>query len=582
MKGKIKIRTMKDDLANANDDKNKNLTEAKQDQNKPDIDTAEISGFSAMSGATPDKLKDEEIGELKNLIKRISKDDKETSKERPVKTEKGNIATNIENKETISEERADSKNDEKEDLKNLINKISETIDKEDDKPIQIENTDDKLNKDKESEIEETEENKQSFWSDISEKLKDDESVKSQKGNGDREKNQTTIKTVESIESVSEKKEEEKHDNSGILTTKKLFEKERNLEDKGEIRKTFYDNDNNYQSPENRLIFGKQKKYSSVSKRIKLKDKKDEIENLKNADEIKEKQKIISESEKYKKLKSRVIKKYNIRLFSLPWKKIIPISVFLIILSGAVYYVLVRELSETPPEPPVVIIGTEVERLAKIRNAVELTKDEIVGTTDLERIKINEKFNSNEGIEELRIVIRQDGNIISLKEALKSVRIETENFPKDFWDTTNNSYNLFAIKTGEDNFRFGIAIESNDIASLLKTMGDWEQEDVDKRKMFYVFEPFFTDSEIEEDFGQNFRSTNYEYNYIRYINLPDQNISFDYFASDNILTIVTSKENTSRIIDILNDDVYDYDDSYENYDDYYDEYDEYEYYDDYEN
>jgi len=582
MKGKIKIRTMKDDLANANDDKNKNLTEAKQDQNKPDIDTAEISGFSAMSGATPDKLKDEEIGELKNLIKRISKDDKETSKERPVKTEKGNIATNIENKETISEERADSKNDEKEDLKNLINKISETIDKEDDKPIQIENTDDKLNKDKESEIEETEENKQSFWSDISEKLKDDESVKSQKGNGDREKNQTTIKTVESIESVSEKKEEEKHDNSGILTTKKLFEKERNLEDKGEIRKTFYDNDNNYQSPENRLIFGKQKKYSSVSKRIKLKDKKDEIENLKNADEIKEKQKIISESEKYKKLKSRVIKKYNIRLFSLPWKKIIPISVFLIILSGAVYYVLVRELSETPPEPPVVIIGTEVERLAKIRNAVELTKDEIVGTTDLERIKINEKFNSNEGIEELRIVIRQDGNIISLKEALKSVRIETENFPKDFWDTTNNSYNLFAIKTGEDNFRFGIAIESNDIASLLKTMGDWEQEDVDKRKMFYVFEPFFTDSEIEEDFGQNFRSTNYEYNYIRYINLPDQNISFDYFASDNILIIVTSKENTSRIIDILNDDVYDYDDSYENYDDYYDEYDEYEYYDDYEN
>ena len=570
---------MKDDLANANDDKNKNLTEAKQDQSKPDIDTAEISGFSAMSSATPDKLKDEEIGELKNLIKRISKDDKETSKERPVKTEKKkeNIATNIENEETTSEERADSKNDEKEDLKNLINKISETIDKEDDKPIQIENADDKLNEDKESEIEETKENKQSFWSDISEKLKDDESVKSQKGNRDREKDQTTIKTVESIDSVNEKKEEEKHDNSGILTTKKLFEKEKNLEDKGEIRKTFYDNDNNYQSPENRLIFGKQKKYSSVSKRIKLKDKKDEMENLKNADEIKEKQKIISESEKYKKLKSRVIKKYNIRLFSLPWKKIIPISVFLIILSGAVYYVLVRELSETPPEPPVIIIGTEVERLAKIRNAVELTKDEIVGTTDLERIKINEKFNSNEGIEELRIVIRQGGNIISLKEALKSVRIETKNFPKDFWDTTNNSYNLFAIKTGEDNFRFGIAIESNDITSLLKTMGDWEQEDVDKRKMFYVFEPFFTDSEIEEDFGQNFRSTNYEYNYIRYINLPDQNVSFDYFASDNILIIVTSKENTSRIIDILNDNVYDYDDSYEDYDDYYDEY---EYYDDY--
>ena len=33
---------------------------------------------------------------------------------------------------------------------------------------------------------------------------------------------------------------------------------------------------NYQPPENRLVFGKQKKYSSVSKRIKLKGKTDEM------------------------------------------------------------------------------------------------------------------------------------------------------------------------------------------------------------------------------------------------------------------------------------------------------------------
>ena len=288
--------------------------------------------------------------------------------------------------------------------------------------------------------------------------------------------------------------------------------------------------------------------------------------------MKEKQKIISESEKYKQLKNRVIKKYNIKLFSLPWKKIILISIILIILVGAAYYVLVKEFTETPSEPPAVIIGTEIEKLAKIENTVELTKNEIVGTTNLERIKINEKFNSIGGIGELRIIIRQDGNIISLKEALKSVRVETENFPKDFWDTTNNSYNLFAIKTGGDTFRFGIAIESNDIASMLKTMGDWEQEDVDKRKMFYVFEPFLTDSKIEESFEESFESTNYEYTYVRYINLPNQNISFDYFASDNILIVATSKENTNRIIDILNDDIYNYDD--------YDYYDDYEYYEDY--
>ena len=556
---------MKNDLANVNDDKNEELLKARQGQNKPNIDTAETSGFSAMSGATPDKLKNEEIGELKDLIERISgDDDNKTPEEKYAKKEA--VTTNIANEKTINKEQTDSKDDEKKDLKNLIDKISETIDKKDNEPIQTENADDELNK-------KTEENKQSFWSDISEKLKDDEFAKSQRTNGIKEKDQIATKIVRDIEDA-DKKNEEEYNNSGILSRKASLETERDIEDKKdkkEIRKSFYDDDN-YQLPENRLIFGKQKKYSSVSKRIRLRDKKDEIENLKNTDEMKEKQKIISESEKYKQLKNRVIKKYNIKLFSLPWKKIILISIILIILVGAAYYVLVKEFTETPSEPPAVIIGTEIEKLAKIENTVELTKNEIVGTTNLERIKINEKFNSIGGIGELRIIIRQDGNIISLKEALKSVRVETENFPKDFWDTTNNSYNLFAIKTGGDTFRFGIAIESNDIASMLKTMGDWEQEDVDKRKMFYVFEPFLTDSKIEESFEESFESTNYEYTYVRYINLPNQNISFDYFASDNILIVATSKENTNRIIDILNDDIYNYDD--------YDDYDEYEYYEDY--
>lgn len=559
MKGKIKIRTMKDDLANANDDdRNEELPKAKQDQSKTDIDTAEISGFSAMPGANSNKLKDEEIGELKNLIERISKDDdKKNPEERPVETEKKDAATNIADEKIISKEQADSKSDEKEDLKNLINKISETIDEKDDEPIQRENIDNELSKEKESE---TEKNKQSFWNDISEKLKDDESAKPQKASVIEEKDQVATKIVKDIESIDEKNKAEEYNNSGILTKKSSFETEEDLEEKKETRKKIYDNDN-YQPPENRLIFGKQKKYSSVSKRIKLKEKKDEIEDLKNTNEIKEKQKIISEKEKYEKLKSRVIKKYNIKLFSLPWKKIIPISITLIVLSGAIYYILIKELVITPPDPPIAIIGTEIEKFAEIENAVEFTKDNIVKMGFKENA-VNEKFRLNDGVEELRIIIKDNDNIVSLKEALKGMGIETGDFPNSFWETTTENYNIFAIKTKENAFRFAIAIESNAISSLLETMENWEQEDVDKRKMFNVFEPFFMDSRIEENFGQRFESTNYKYIYIRYINLPNQNISFDYFASDNILIMATSKENTNRIINILDND-YNYYNEYEN-------------------
>ena len=555
MKGKIKIRTMKDDLANANDDdKNEELPKAKQDQSKTDINTAEISGFNAMPGANPSKLEDEGIGELKNLIERISKeDDKKKPEEIPVEAEKKDIATNIADEKITSKEQAASKNDEEEDLKNLINKISETIDEKDDKPIQRENINNELSKEKESE---TEKNKQSFWNDISEKLKNDESAKSQKASDIKEKDLTATKIVKDIESIDKKNEEKEYNNSGILAKKSSFETEENLEEKKEARKKIYDNDN-YQPPENRLIFGKQKRYSSVSKRIKLKEKKDEIEDLKNTNEIKEKQKIISEKEKYEKLKNRVIKKYNIKLFSLPWKKIIPISITLIVLSGATYYILIKELVITPPNPPVAIIGTEIEKFAEIENAVEFTKDNIV-KMGLKESAINEKFRLNDGVKELRITIKDNDNIVSLKEALKGMGIETGDFPNSFWDTTTENYNIFAIKTKENAFRFAIAIESDTIFSLLETMANWEREDVDKRKMFNVFEPFFMDSRIEENFGQRFESANYKYIYIRYINLPNKNISFDYFASDNTLIMTTSKENTHRIIDILNNN-YDYND-----------------------
>lgn len=579
---------MRDDLADVNNTANNNVSsigdekqkpvEKKQDQNKMNIISTKTSSSVATPITVPDKLKDEEISELKNLIGRISEDGNKEKIEKE-SVEKKDIPVNTTNKEVANKQQkpVDLKNNEEKELKNLINKISETIDKKEDSKVEekksaVKRIENKLDEKKEAKTEpkKTEENKQSFWSDISKKLKDNEVTELQRINALKEKDKLITKSVEDIKSV--KKEEQKveeivkkkvekttektetvaenNNNSGILIKKELSETKEKIENK----KKFYNNSNNYQSPENRLIFGKQKKYSSVSKRIKLKDKKDEIADLKNTNEMKEKQKIVSEKEKYKKLKSRVIKKYNIKLFLLPWKKIIPIALALIILTGVVSYFIFSNIKQPAPVLPVVIVGTEIEEFAKIENKVEFTKNDIIKMGFKENV-INEKFREDNNTKELKIIIKDDNKIILLREALENIKVETENFPSSFWNMITKSYNIFAIKTEENDFRFVVAIESNDITKLLKTMGDWEQEEVEKRKMFNVFEPFFTDSKTEEDPGQYFQSANYKNINLRYINLPDKFTSFDYFASDNILVITTSKENAGRIIDILSDDNY---------------------------
>jgi hypothetical protein len=537
MSNKIKIRTMNDDLANAgNEESPKVELKDGQDKNKINISRPETTNSGAISVAGPNKLKDDEVSELRNLIKKISKTtDKETSEKKETEEKIKNVATKITSEKTENKQReqhSPKNNKEKgvdnktvdnktKELKNLIDKVSKTIEKE-----------------------EAKKDKESFWGNISENLKDDKSPELQKINEPEKKDQQITESLKDIKSA-----EKEHSDSGILTKEKSPEikEEKN---KKEIKKSFHGN--NYQSPENRLIFGKQERYSSVSKRIRLKEKSDDMENLKNVGGVKDGQKIISEDEKYKKLKNRVIKKYNIKLFLLPWKKIILVSVVLIISTGAIYYVLIKKLTPPPVEPPIIVAGIEIEDFAKIKSEVEFTKDNIVKIGFKEN-KINKEFRLNAGAEELKVVIKHNGNIILPRDAMESIKINTNDFPDEFWETITKSYNIFALKAKKDSFKFAIAVESNNITSLLKTMRTWEKESVDKKKVFNVFEPIFTDSEIEESLNQPFKSANYKQVYIRYINLPDQNTSFDYFANGDTLIITASKENVFRMIDILSDD-----------------------------
>ena len=105
MQSKIKIRTMKDDLA---DTGNENLSETKQDQNKTNIAPVKTAGSDIARGAAPNKpgkLEGKEIDELKNLIKRISKDsDEKKSEEKHIEkhAEKEATTTDIASKKIIS------------------------------------------------------------------------------------------------------------------------------------------------------------------------------------------------------------------------------------------------------------------------------------------------------------------------------------------------------------------------------------------------------------------------------------------------------------------------------------------------
>ena len=159
MKDKMKIRTMKDDLANT---ENEELSEVKQDQNKTNIAPVKTAGSNIMPGATPGKLEDKEIDELKNLIKRISKN---TDKKIPAEkqTKKEDVATGIIT-DTMSEKivskqqeqtnlKIDEKDDGKKELENLVNKVSKTIEKKDDQIVQAENLEGKLDDKKETNVE---------------------------------------------------------------------------------------------------------------------------------------------------------------------------------------------------------------------------------------------------------------------------------------------------------------------------------------------------------------------------------------------------------------------------------------------
>jgi hypothetical protein len=561
MDDNVKIKTMKDDLAKIKsepsklsqqqEDKQQNITgkPATKLQNKTNIQTtsqpapnkAITSKAFQPTAVKPsehvdNKSKTTEISELKSLISRISKSISNDDSAKRQEEQNKSRMTKKESRITKTEAEIESKAE------------IETRDR--DKGIEAKKTVDEITKYKKPSMTASdkkpvkEKTKKSFWESISEKLK---TTSSQQKTYELNKYKSKPKNKD-IKDTKENKIEEVS-RSGILSSEKTEADSTKKENKEP-----YLDKNEYISPENRLIHGKQEYYSSIKKKIEPRKNKDEIKELESTVVDKKKTKVLSPKDEYKKLKRGIIEKYHIKLFSLPWKKIIAVSALIISSTGLiVYYLLSNITPPPPPPPPPIVAGAELEEFDSIQDKIEMTKEDVKKLNIIE-IEANKKFSSNKNINILKLLITDQDNLLPLKEALQAINvINTEtsanNLPENFLEKLTNDYNLFIFKTKQNRIRLGIAARSNDISYLQQIMEDWEEEKIESKKISVVFKPLFMNDRTKE-IGKSFEQTEYKGITIRYLHLPNQDTALNYFTYNDILVVATSKDNVFQIADLL--------------------------------
>ncbi|MEA1937056.1 MAG: hypothetical protein U9N04_03010 [Patescibacteria group bacterium] len=392
-----------------------------------------------------------------------------------------------------------------------------------------------------------EQEKKSFWNNISEKLK----------KGDNQKKIKEIKTLQ--EKKMPKDKVEKSDKSGILF--KNDKKEKKIQEK----KDLYSKNDKYILPENRLIHGKQKFYSSVSKRIKSRKDKGEMEGLKNVADIKKKKKILSREEEYKKLKKSIISKYHVKLFQLPWKKIISISLIMILMISVSFYFVMSVLVPKPPPPliPDTIFREELSEFMNIEKKITIAESSLRGFNNLET-DARDIFNVNFKLKVIKLVIvntedKENRNILALNNSLNAFGIDESNLPENFLEMSADKYSFFIFKTKDNNLRYGIAIGLKDRYLMSEIMREWEKERSVNKKMITILKPLFASDKNYGDIYKSFSSADYGGVEVRYTHLIDENTALNYFIynssvedGNDLLVITTSKGDAHTIIDLLAD------------------------------
>ncbi len=567
MANKPKIQTMKDDLReieeklageSGNKKRYNNSISKSQNEIPAKIKEPEILSTEKEKDAAAQisETENDEVVRLKNIISRVLQtaerkeparepDKKENIQDTEEKTEKFPV------KESVSN------------VKSNLEKTVSAVEAIAKKPISIIKPEmDRGDVSNKEEIE-----KRGFWKSISENFRKRKNVKEAKEIGE-EKEKSEIKEIDETKETDEIKEEseakktsaedkisktEKSDKSGTL--KSLSEKmEKTSEEESrdeEAKKKFEEKE--YLAPENRLTLKKQEYYSSIRKKIKQKEQEQEEDLEDLAKTVKQKQKILSKSEEYKKLKQKIIKKYHIRIFSLPWKKIMVFSSFAIAVIGVSYFFMLSYFTPPPTPPPPVITANELAMFDSIKERDEITEDAILSLGYLETV--TGYLDKQKGFEISKLIVInnwQDKKMPIFRKALELIKINPANFPEEFWGIASNDYNLFIFKTKMETYRLGIAVKLNNIAKSQNIMGNWEQETNKNKRITKVFKGLFLDDPLprEESFIKPFNSTVYKNINIRYIHLPDKNTSLNYFIYNDIFVITTSKDSSFLMVDLM--------------------------------
>lgn len=309
----------------------------------------------------------------------------------------------------------------------------------------------------------------------------------------------------------------------------------------------------YTNPENRLIFGKQEFYSSLHKKVRPKTKEEKLEDLRKT--VKDKEKKLSEDEEKKMLRRQIIKKYGIKLFALPWAKIIIFTIlFLGAIGGSLLYVLPK-FKQSPAPEVILTTGESIPELdEKIKMEVTARESQVTALNYFDGELDPWKSYSDGDIIRLKIDYDDHDVPLSRDEALKTVlgKENFENMPKDFLGLVSQKYDMLAFKNN-GSLRLGVAFKFDQAKQddLENLMVAWEKNINSDQKMQSVMRKLFLKDKITESAGATaFQPGTYSQIELKFLNLPDNNTSMDYFMHDGIIIFATSKDNTFRMIDIV--------------------------------
>lgn len=309
----------------------------------------------------------------------------------------------------------------------------------------------------------------------------------------------------------------------------------------------------YVNPENRLIHGGQQFYSTMHKTIKPATHMASLEGLDNV--LKEEAVQLSEEEEKRRLRHNIISKYGIKLFKFPWLRVILVTIIFLSIIGGTLLLVLPKLREKPiHELEPVVVGESISDVDRLISAEAFAKQSEVTTLNYFDANVDPwKSYDNGEIIRLNVNYNDQDLMLSQEEALKALLGESNasNIPDDFLDTVASGYNILVFKEN-DALRLALVFkyDRSQEETFKDIMLNWETTNTKSKKIYTVMKNLFVNSRIIEPDNPTFQPAMYNGTELRFVNLPDSGSSMDYFLYEGYVGFTSSKDHAFRLIDLL--------------------------------